>query len=262
MKRNNVMWGIVALVILTTISVSVGISDRRSQATSVFDGQAASTPPKRSITPPDFTKYASVDYDAAPEGLTAEQIEERTIKNKRYDVSLPVMPNPPVGADGMTGHDVEPDTPALPSDQSRLVVVGRITSSKAFLSNEKKGIYTEYVVNVEQILKHDKGRRLKSGEILTVDRAGGVVNYPNGQRILYKNAGRDLPEASGRFLLFLANDEPGNPNYKIVTAYRFKDGKVTAVDTKSEQVAFNGRPEVDFISLVSSKQKQEMNHDK
>lgn len=252
MNSNKIMWGIVAVVVLITISLSVETSNQRGQA---MDMDPEATPPKVASSP-DLSKYAIVDFDATPEGLTQAQIEERRIKNKRYDASLTVMPRPPAGADGLTGYDVEPETAAIPFDQSRLIVVGRVTGSKAHLSNAKKGVYTEYQVTVEQIIKPDGEMKNTTGQILTMDRAGGVVRYSSGRTILYRIAGQDLPEAGGRYVLFLSKDEPDNPNYKIVTAYRLEAGTVSALDTGNDRLSYNGRSEADFLSFIVSEQEQ------
>lgn len=252
MNINRAMWAIVSLAVLTTISVSIGISNRGSRIMSA--ASATPTPP----APPslDLSKYSIVDYDGAPNALTSAEVDQRKIRNKRYDVSLTVMSNPPFDAERLVGYDVEPEPPPIPFAASRLIVVGSIQDAKAFLSNEKKGIYTEYTVSIEKVLKYDGEKKLKPGDLVVVDRAGGVVRYVTGQKILYMIAGQDLPEVNGRYLLFLKNDDPENMNYKILTGYQFKDGKVAALDGMNGHREFNGRSEPEFIKLVSQKKKE------
>lgn len=248
------MWGVVALTVLATISFSVSNADL--QGRNIPTLAIGATPP--SITSiPDHIKYPTIDYDAPPEHLTAAEIEERKIKSKRYDVSLTVMPNPPHYADGLTGYDVEPDPRAIPVAESCLVMVGTVTGARAFLSNEKKGIYTEYAVNIERILKADRERKLMPGDVVTADRAGGVVRYSTGQKILYELAGLNFPATNGRYVFFLSNDDPKNPNYKIVTGYRLADGKVTALDQINGHMKFNGTPEAEFLKLIEENVKAE-----
>lgn len=243
------MWGIVALVVLITLAITFGTTGSYSQQSSTAQ---LPTPTPENNSHADLTKYAVVDYDAL-EPTNAAEREERKLKNKRYDVSLPVVKNPPPEATMVGGSDVEPVPPALPFAASKLIVIGKILNSKAFLSNEKKGIYSEYSVQIETILKESKRKKLQTGENISVDRAGGRVRYANSQEILYLLDWQDLPEVNGRYLFFLSNDDDQNPNYKILTAYRLKNGKVTALDNHDDFREFNGKSETDFIKLILSR---------
>jgi len=244
MKNNRIIWGLVALVVLTTLVVSFGTMSSHSQQ---------DNSKKQDKNPfGDLSKYPVVDYDE-PEFANDPEREERKIKNKRYDVSLPVFkkPHPETGSVG--GSDIEPVSPAIPFAESRLVVIGEILNSRALLANEKKGIYSEYSVKIETILKEDEQRKLKIDKTITVDRAGGVVRYPNGQKVLYLLSWQNLPELNERYLFFLSSDDDKNPNYKILTAYQLKIGYVTALDNHPHFLEFNGMSETDFIKLVLSK---------
>jgi hypothetical protein len=97
----------------------------------------------------------------------------------------------------------------------------------------------------------------EKGEIITVDRTGGVVQYLNSQKMLYLNDWQSLPEANGRYLFFLSSDDAKNPNYRLLTAYRLKEGKVNALDNNAEFQEFNGMSEADFIKLVLGKMQPE-----
>ncbi|HEX8247893.1 MAG TPA: hypothetical protein VF599_06960 [Pyrinomonadaceae bacterium] len=249
MKNNRIIWGIVALTVLITVAATLGTLDSHSQQNSI--GQSQPTPTPESPFG-DLSKYPIADYDAQLPENAAER-EERIIKNKRYDVSLPVAKNPPPDITAIGGYDVEPLCPAIPFAESRLIVIGEIINSKALLSNEKKGIYSEYSVRIQTILKDDKRKKWKAGETITVDRAGGLVRYPSGQKVLYFIEWQALPKVSGRYVFFLSNDDDQNPNYKMLTAYELKNDKVTALDHHDDFREFNGMSETDFIKLVSSK---------
>lgn len=99
-------------------------------------------------------------------------------------------------------------------------------------------------------MKDDKKKKLKTDEIITIDRAGGVVQYPNGQKILYLNDWQKLPETNARYVLFLENDNDQNPNYKLLTGYQIKSSKIIALDNHPEFSDLNGKSESDFINLV------------
>jgi hypothetical protein len=252
MKNNRIIWGLVALVVLATITISLGTPDSYSQQSSA---KHSSPTPKPESPFGDLSKYPVADYNA-PEPTNAAEREERKIKNKRYDVSLPVLKNPPPEATAVGGSDVESIPSAIPFTESGLIIIGKILNSKALLSSDKKGIYSEYCVQIQTILKQDKQKKLQTDEIITIDRAGGVVQYPNAQKILYLLDWQDLSEVNGRYVIFLNNDNDQNPNYKLLTAYQLKNGKVTALDNHDDFREFNRMSETDFIKLVLSKNNQ------
>ena len=249
MKNNRMMWLIVVLVVFVTVAVTVGTNTGRGQE--ACESKTASTPQNNPYG--DLSKYPTVDYDA-PEVATAPEHEERAIKNKRYQKSFPVTKDP--SPDDIAVGGVDEDTPVptkIPFAESRLVVIGEIIGSKAVLSNEKKAIYSEYSLRIETLLKRDKERKLRVGETITIDREGGVVRYPSGQKILYFVSFQSTPDVGGRYLFFLTNDDEKNPNYKLITAYQFKNGVVTSLDNFPDFGEFNGKSEAEFIKLVSGK---------
>jgi hypothetical protein len=197
-------------------------------------------------------KYPVADYDA-PEPPNAAERKERKEKNKRYDKKSFVIVNPRPEFIMSTIYDAEPVPSAIPFSQSKLVIVGEILNAKALMSNDKSGVYSEYAVQIQTVLKEDKERKLHLGQSIFVDRMGGGVRYSNGQTIHYLNSWQDLPESAGRYLLFLKNDDGKNPNYRIITAYRLKNDKVSALDYPRDFRKFDEMNESDFIKLVLSR---------
>ena len=244
MKNNRIIWGLVILVVLVTIAISFGNSIGYSQK---------ETPKEQNKNPfGDFSKYPTADYNAPEITNTAER-QERIIKNRRYDKKLSVITSPAPDDIAAISSDAESEPAAIPFAESKLIIIGEILSSKAFLSNEKKGIYSEYSVRIQDILKEDKQKKWQLDETITMDRAGGVVCYPNGQKMLYRNDWQNFPEVNGRYVIFLANDDEQNSNYSLLTAYRLQDGKITALDKSPEFREFDGKNETDFIKLILSK---------
>lgn len=241
MKSNRMAWGIVALVVLATIAISFGTTNSYSQKETTQDQTRSPFG--------DLSKYASANYDVPTPASSAEN-ETRKIKNKRYDKKLFVQEKPNPETIASVVHDAEPIPSAIPFTASKLVIIGEIIKSGASLSNDKTGIYSEYAVNLQTTLKEDKKSSLPIGKTITVDRSGGVVNYPNGQKVLYLIAWQGFPEIGGRYLFFLDRTDDDNPNYRIITAYRLKDGTVTALDNPSNFLEFNGMKETEFTNLV------------
>jgi hypothetical protein len=247
MKSNEIMWVLVLLVVLTTIAITSGAFDSHGQET--IQAQPTPTPMNRFG---DFNKYPTVDYDVV-ESITAHELEQRTIKNKRYKASLDIMKNPNPEGIALITSDGEPLASAIPWAESRLAVIGDVQNFTAVLTDEKKEIYSEYTIRITTILKKDKKKKLQTGDIITIDRAGGVVRYPSGQKMLYRNDWHNFPEMKARYIFFLGNDDDQNPNYKLLTAYRISDGKITALDNHPDFTDFNGMSEKDFIDLIIRK---------
>jgi hypothetical protein len=183
MQRSKIMRGIVVIVAMTTIAVTVGTLNSHSQSTSSVKPQP--TVPENPFG--DLRKFPIAKYNA-PEPASAAEREERRIKGKRHDAKLPVTKVPAPDQIAEISSDAEPIPKAIPVAESSLVVVGTITEGEAFLSNEKKGIYSEYTIRIQTILKEDPRKKLKPDDTEIADRSGGVAEYPNGQLVLYRNS--------------------------------------------------------------------------
>jgi hypothetical protein len=108
------------------------------------------------------------------------------------------------------------DFPALPVAQSEYIVLGKVTAAEAHLSENKKNVYSEFKVSVENVLKTASSSIIAGTEI-TVDRIGGVVKYPNGRSVLYRLADTNMPAIGERYLLFLTSNN--QQDISILTAY-------------------------------------------
>lgn len=242
-KSNRIIRGFVSLVVLTTIAITFGsISSYSQRETSKEQNQN---------TLEDLSNIPVVDYNALNLTNTAES-EERRIKNKRYDESLYVFKNPnPLYNYSIASH--AEISSIIPYAEIKLIIIGKTMTANAFLSNEKKGVYSEFSVNIETILKKDDQRDLKTGETITMDRAGGIVRYPAGNKMLYMNGWQRMPKVNQRYLLFLDKDDEQNPNYKLITGYTLENGKVTSLDQSNIFGKYDGMSEKEFINLIVGK---------
>jgi hypothetical protein len=240
MNTNQKVWIFVAIVVLATFVAIIGTMPSQGQQTENQD--------KKDWSP---EKYPVADYEA-PESSNASERNARREKSKRYDKKSFVIPNPRPEFIMSTIYDAEPLPSALPYKESKLVIIGDIQNAQALISNDKSAVYSEYMVQIDTVLKKSTGQDVEAGQIIFVDRSGGRVRYPNGQTILYLNDGQDLPGATGRFIFFLDKDEGSSPNFRIVTAYRLNNETVSALDRGEKFQKFNGKSEKDFIKLITS----------
>lgn len=249
MKSNRIIWGIISLVVLTTIAVSFGTLSSHSQQKSINQSQPTPTPGSTGFE--DLTKYAVADYDAPASNNAAER-EERKTKSKRYDNQDFVVknPNPKTGMAKL--FDAVTPPVALPVAESNLIIIGEIINASAYLSNDKRNVYSEYNVRVNEILKEDSSNKIFSGNCISMDRRGGYVRYPNGQKVLYLIDEQNLPGVGSRYVLFLISDKQ-SPNYEILTGYELKENKIIPLDTVIGFDSFTGINELNFIKAVRDK---------
>lgn len=110
--------------------------------------------------------------------------------------------NPPVI--GAAINDDSPVEPALPTYNSDAVVIGTIQSASAFLSEDKTSVYSEFALQIFQVLKNPSSGFESAS--LTVLRPGGGVRFPSGNVKYFLIDGRGSPHVGNRYLLFLKYD--------------------------------------------------------
>jgi hypothetical protein len=194
-------------------------------------------------------RFPTADYDGNQDLPEPEKNAKRKEKAKRYN------DNDLVDSRGEPGVDeaaltLEPHfiLPALPVAESEIVVVGTIATAQAHLSENKRNIFSEFTVTVEDVLK-SKIQGVEQGSVLTIDRVGGHVKYPNGHRILYRIAGLNMPQTGGRYLLFLTLKH-NNEDISILTAYQLTPNGAIPLDEPYHVASLTGVSEVDILQRV------------
>lgn len=138
------------------------------------------------------------------------------------------------------------DFPALPVSESDIILIATVSSSEAHLSGNKKGVFSEFNLVVESVLKTNQD--LPEDSSLTVDRVGGYVKYPNGQQILFRISGVNMPQVGARYLFFLSTRR--KPDFIIKTAYELTPQGVMALDFSEQFLALDGISETEIQKRV------------
>lgn len=188
-------------------------------------------------------------YDAPEPGEAGERTRRRA-KGEKYDGMENVWELPDDLVVSPRSNHWVAGIPAIPSAQSDLVVLGEVVEAQAFLSNDKKGIYSEFGVRVGEVLKNDSRRPVNVGETMTAERAGGSVRFPSGrvQRI-HVYADQRMPQVGHRYVLFLRGGaEATDPT--IVTGYELREGRVVSLDSTKPFSDYDGSDEFTFLGLV------------
>lgn len=137
----------------------------------------------------------------------------------------------------------------FPVRSSDAIIVGKVTQSKAHLSNDKTQVYSEFVVSVERAIKG------QVGSVVDVQRYGGKVRFANGKTLVRGEYGKDLPRAGNRYILFLrSSDTPGD--YTVLTGYELSADRAISLDARWPKSARDrggwGASESSLVELIYS----------
>ncbi len=192
--------------------------------------------------------FPPVDYDE-PKLTDSEENRAKKEKKKRFNelgnwVYATTQPHIRETVSVSGGYL---NIPALPVAKSEIILVGVVGEAKANLSENKRNVFSEFKVAVETVLKTSNEQVRDSG-VLTVDRMGGSVKYPNGQTILYRRTGMYMPKIGGRYLFFL--NSINKHDYGILTAYELTEAGAIPLDMASQFFDFEGKSETLILKEV------------
>jgi hypothetical protein len=148
-----------------------------------------------------------------------------------------------------------PKESPLPVQAADAIVVGTITDARAYLSNDKTNIYSEFNASLEEVLFNGPAASLSPGTVITTERRGGTVRFPSGKTLVRGELGRTMPRKGRRYLLFLRRNEA--ETFSIITGYELRNGKVLPLDGLSKKnpqlsrhAAYAGVDETAFLNQV------------
>ena len=190
-----------------------------------FYNQVGLSIAQQTTLPERDAKLPIVDYDA-PETGDEEKREKRKKKGLKYNKSdLSVNPSPELVTTTSVSHWFY-GMPSLPTLQSDVIVIGDVAAANAFLSPDKTGVYSEYAIRVDQILKTDD-TTVTANQTVDAQRAGGRVRLSSGLVQSYKVANQGVPRIGGKYVLFLKRVEG---DLLILTGYELRQNNVKPLD--------------------------------
>jgi hypothetical protein len=229
------------VLVVGTLAVSVGRHRNPIPATTAQKNRA------------DYKKinerFPTVNYDDKQDLPDPEKNARRKEKQKRYNDGELVDSRGDPGVDE-AALTLEPHFtfPALPVAESEIIVVGTIGAAQAHLSENRLNIFSEFTVTVEDVLKSNV-QGVAEGSLLTADRVGGHVQYPNGHRVLFRITGLNMPQVGERYLLFLTSTH-NKKDISILTAYQLTSNGAIPLDELSQLASLTGVTEVDILQKV------------
>jgi hypothetical protein len=164
----------------------------------------------------------------AQEPTDVKTLAKRKFKASRYDrqSSQPIQEAPLVSSRLWSSHWAD-GLPALPVDSSDVVLLGGVLDAKAYLSNDKTGVYSEFNVQVAAVFMDSKPP-IYPGSVVSLERFGGAVRFPSGAIQRYETAGQGMPRVGGRYLFFLKRIEEAD--FTILTGYELDGETVVPLD--------------------------------
>ncbi|HSE32486.1 MAG TPA: hypothetical protein VLA93_13020 [Pyrinomonadaceae bacterium] len=183
----------------------------------------------------DFTQFPIADLNA-PESSDESTRLKRIKKSKKYNTKSRSEISD-LSNEIFVVNEALSNLPALPVQQSSVVLLGRIASAAAYLSEDKSSVYSEFEVEIETVFKNTSKQALKSDKSVLVERFGGRVRLPSGKLFIAAVDNQDMPRVGSRYVLFLTNDFLGakhsDEDFHILMGYELKEGKVVPLDRTS-----------------------------
>lgn len=141
------------------------------------------------------------------------------------------------------------DPPGLPIS-STAIVIGTIKGGKAFVSEDHTFVYSDYQVEIGEVIKPDPARLIPLGGKIVAWVSGGSILFPSGHLRHFVISGRGFPESGTQYVLFLRRTDPALRDYAIATAYALKNGVVLPLDDNEESKAFDGIKIDEFLNTL------------
>ncbi len=199
------------------------------------------------------SQFPIVDYDA-PEPADEKVRQKRRAKNSRFDQQGMVAKPHNAGKGWSTTrvNDWEVGLPPLPIAQSDVIVVGEVISAQAYLSNNKRGIYSEFSVRADELLKNSEQFEIAPNSILVAEREGGRVRFAPDVVELSSISGQGMPREGRKYVFFLKKVDE-DQSYHIVTGYELKESGVLPLDERgSSRSKFDLYKDVDVNEFLKT----------
>jgi hypothetical protein len=190
-------------------------------------------------------RYPLVD---AEEVEPSDPVERTKLKKQkqRYDKDSPFSRPGPSDAEIAFLPEWQFNFPALPIARSDVIVIGQVLKAEAHRSENKLNVFSNFAVKVEEVLK---GSNLTAGSVINVQRLGGVVNYANGRKVLFRLVGNGMPGVGARYAFFL---NVLDDDYRILTGYELGTDGVNPLDSSRQFETYRRENETNFLMALRS----------
>jgi hypothetical protein len=224
--------------------------------TSFKDPQLSAKPQEarqRAIYKNQSERYPVVEADEAEPGDPVKK-EKLSQQKLFYDKDAPFTSPGPNDEELAFLPEWQFNFPGLPVSESDVIVIGEVLSAKAHRSNNKRNVFTNFEIKIDEVLK---GNELKASGLITVQRIGGFVKYPDGRKVLFRLVGNGMPAVGSRCAFFL---KQLNQDYGILTGYELAAKGVTPLDHSRQFELYQGLSETDFLKTLRAAASPSVSH--
>jgi len=117
----------------------------------------------------------------------------------------------------------------MPFSPSDVVVVGTVTAGQSYLSNDRRNIYSEFKLKLQESIKNSANFYVRARDSITIQRKGGAVRLPSGKVVIRAVMADSMPQTGGRYLLFLKYDQ-STEDYSVLMGYQLNGNEVYRLD--------------------------------
>lgn len=176
-------------------------------------------------------RFPIVDY-TIPESTDPQERAKRKSKDNRFPKGLlDELPN--VTETSIADGNGAERLPALPIALSDTIIICDVLNGHAYLSSNRTGLFSEFTISVEEVLKTAATDPVIAGSLISVEREGGRIRYPSGRIRWVRFAHEGMPSIGGRYILFLRRTGQES-SQTILTGYELRAGRVFPLDGVAE----------------------------
>jgi len=180
----------------------------------------------------------TTDYSTA---LTDSFDSSHARKGVRYDIKDSQAPE--------LGENSEPnlfDLPrshtskALSASDYDTIVVGTVTAGQSYLSNDKRNIYSEFKITLQEVIK-GPAAGLVAGQSIDIERSGGAIRLPSGKILQRGSLTESMPQVGKRYA-FLLQSKEDTLGFILKTGYQLEGAHVYCLDDDQKSAGTLNHP--------------------
>ncbi len=109
------------------------------------------------------------------------------------------------------------------------IVVGTVANGQSYLSSDRRNIYSEFKVDLREVIKSPNSHALAAGQTIEIERKGGAIRLPSGKILQRGSLTESMPQVGKRYALVLQfRDDTGS--FILKTGYQLEGNHVYSLD--------------------------------
>jgi hypothetical protein len=233
----------VALVLPFVFGLTAFVVPRQSNQEQTTPSKSAPSKTRRKII--DTNHFPIAEFSASESSDSKRRARGEKRNQSNWNVDSDALSDSTVVVDSVDLH-----LPAFPIQEAAAVVVCTVTDAKAYLSNDKTGVYSAFTVLIEEVLKNPGN--LSVGNLVEAEREGGRVKFRSGRVHLYMVSEQDMPRVGSRYVLFLTKTNTEKV-FEILTGYEIRVASVYPLDDLPEPRSYEDTTPANFLNELRMK---------